>query len=187
MKRIIPLCMICAAVLFASCQQQTVSQENKTENNMKDWKTELTEKLPLMGHRNWIVVTDMAYPLQTKPGIITLMAEETYAEVIGLVNTMIQDAPHVFAHIYQDQEQQSLSEALAPGWDDYKSSLSKVPGLENVTYVPHEELILRLDEVSQLYQVIIIKTRLTIPYTSTFFELDCNYWDAEREGAIRKM
>lgn len=29
-----------------------------------DWQSKLQEKLPLLGHRNWIVITDMAYPLQ---------------------------------------------------------------------------------------------------------------------------
>lgn len=57
---------------------------------------------------------------------------------------------------------------------------------DEVTLVPHEELIVRLDKVSSLCRVVIIKTPLTLPYTSTFFELDCGYWDAEREAAIRR-
>ena len=57
---------------------------------------------------------------------------------------------------------------------------------DEVTLVPHEELIRRLDKVSSLCRVVIIKTPLTLPYTSTFFELDCGYWDAEREAAIRR-
>ena len=99
---------------------------------------------------------------------------------------MIEEAPHVFAHIYQDQEQQALSEELAPGWDEYKARMSQALDLSNVRWMPHEELIARLDEVSRLCQVVIIKTSLTIPYTSTFFELDCGYWDGERERKIRE-
>ena len=99
---------------------------------------------------------------------------------------MIKKAPHIFAHVYQDKEQLALSEDLAKGWNAYKEQLGKVLDQKEVTYLPHEELILKLNEISKLYQVIIIKTSLTIPYTSTFFELDCNYWDAEREAAIRK-
>ena len=74
----------------------------------------MEELLPLMGHRNWIVVTDMAYPLQTNPGITTLFASDDYAKVVGTVSDMIIRAPHVFAHVYQDQEQQALSEELVP-------------------------------------------------------------------------
>ncbi len=170
--------------LIAGCSPVPQHQE-KCEKKM-NWKETLTEQMPLLGHRNWIVVTDMAYPLQTNPGITTLFAPEPYEEVIKTVDDMIKEAPHVFAHIYQDQEQQVLSEELAPGWDDYKAKLSQTLDLSNVQFMPHEELILRLDEVSRLCQVLIIKTSLTIPYTSTFFELDCGYWDGEREARIRK-
>jgi hypothetical protein len=58
---------------------------------------------------------------------------------------------------------------------------------DNRTFVQHEELIDRLDEVSRKFNVIILKSTLTVPYTSTFFELDCNYWDSTREEALRKQ
>jgi hypothetical protein len=32
---------------------------------------------------------------------------------------------------------------------------------------------------------LIIKTELTIPYTSVFFELECGYWNAEAEERLR--
>ena len=150
------------------------------------WEEVLAEQMPLLGHRNWIVVTDMAYPLQTNPGITTLFADAPYADVIARVKSMIDEAPHVFAHIYQDSEQGRLCEDLVPGWDDYRASVSKVLGKDEVKSVPHEELIRRLDEVSSLCRVIVIKTPLTLPYTSTFFELDCGYWDSVREEAIRR-
>ncbi|MBQ7180369.1 MAG: hypothetical protein IJR87_03655 [Bacteroidaceae bacterium] len=153
---------------------------------MENWKTVLKEKLPLLGHRNWIVVTDMAYPLQTKPGITTLFAEEPFQEVVSCVSGQIAQAPHVFAHVYLDVEQQAMSEQLAPGWDAYCKGLYQTLDQNDVSFIPHEELIRRLDEVSQLYQVIIIKTNLTIPYSSAFFELDCAYWDADREKTIRQ-
>ena len=159
---------------------------SNTKQNSQPWAQQLEELLPLLGHRNWIVVTDMAYPLQTNPGITTLFAPEGYEQVVETVSSMIRRAPHVFAHVYQDQEQQRLSEQLAPGWDDYKASISKALADDEVTLVPHEELIVRLDKVSSLCRVVIIKTPLTLPYTSTFFELDCGYWDAEREAAIRR-
>ncbi len=41
-------------------------------------------------------------------------------------------------------------------------------------------------EVSSLCRVVIIKTPLTLPYTSTFFNLDCGYWDTDREAKIRQ-
>ena len=37
-----------------------------------DWRSRLTQELPLLGHRNWIAVVDSAYPLQTSAGIETI-------------------------------------------------------------------------------------------------------------------
>ena len=153
---------------------------------MNHWKEILKEKLPLMGHRNWIVVTDMAYPLQTNPGIQTLFSDEPYEQTVAQVSALIDKAPHVFAHVYLDSEQQQMSESLSKGWNDFQQRLGEALPLDKVVYVPHEELIVKLDEVSKLFQVIIIKTPLVLPYSSTFFELDCGYWDADREAVLRK-
>ena len=153
---------------------------------MNDWKNILKEKMSLLGHRNWIVVTDMAYPLQTNPGILTLYSDEPYEKTVAQVAKTVEEAPHVFAHIYLDSEQKKMSESLCKGWDDFQQRLGQSLNLDDVKYILHEDLILKLDQISKLYQVVIIKTPLTLPYTSTFFELDCGYWDAEREAQLRK-
>lgn len=182
-------CLLClgACLALPACHQPVHhAEQEKPVADASGWKAELQEKLPLLGHRNWIVVTDMAYPLQTQAGITTLYAREPYGQVVAGVAEMIGNAPHVFAHVYQDKEQLALSEELCPGWTKYKEELGRAVNLKEAVYLPHEELIQKLDSVSKLYQVVIIKTGLTIPYTSTFFELDCNYWDARREEAIRR-
>jgi hypothetical protein len=51
--------------------------------------------------------------------------------------------------------------------------------------MPHEEIISRLDEDSRMFNVLLLKTNLTIPYTSVFIQLDCGYWDAEKEKRLR--
>lgn len=154
---------------------------------MSNWKTILEEKLPLLGHRNWIVVTDMAYPMQSNPGVLTIFAKEPFNEVVGSVSRMIADAPHVFAHTYLDKEQHSMSETLCKGWETYQKNISSALDMSKVEFLLHEDLIRKLDEVSKLFNVVIIKTSLTIPYSSVFFELDCAYWDSTREAAIRKL
>jgi hypothetical protein len=47
-------------------------------------------------------------------------------------------------------------------------------------------MIARLDKASRVFNVVLLKSNLTIPYTTAFFELDCAYWDAPREAALRK-
>ena len=49
----------------------------------------------------------------------------------------------------------------------------------------HEQIIARLDESARLFRILIIKTAMTIPYTSIFFELECGYSSAETEERLR--
>jgi hypothetical protein len=148
------------------------------------WKDELKAEIPLLGHRNWIVVTDMAYPLQTQSGIKTVYTGEAYMDILNFVYSEIEKAPHIKAAIYQDKELLYLNERNATGIDVLREQMTNLLG-ERRSFVPHEDLIKRLDEVSRIFNVVILKSNLTVPYTSTFFELDCNYWDSEREQELR--
>ncbi|KAA6330032.1 hypothetical protein EZS27_021213 [termite gut metagenome] len=148
------------------------------------WKEELKEVIPLLGHRNWIVVTDMAYPLQTQPGIKTLYTDESYIDVLSFVFNAIEKEPHIKPLIFQDKELSYIEDKDAEGIELLRKQMQTLLG-NRVTPVPHEKLIIRLDEVSRMFNVIILKTNLTIPYTSTFFELDCSYWNSTKEEALQ--
>jgi hypothetical protein len=50
----------------------------------------------------------------------------------------------------------------------------------------HMEIIEKLDESAKLFNVLLFKTDLTLPYTSVFVELDCGYWDGDKEARLRK-
>jgi len=139
--------------------------------------------LPYLGHRNWIVIADMAYPSQSGQGITTLYADEPYADVLRKVKDMIDDAPHVFAHIYNDREILFVDEADSKGISQVREDIKAICGDES-TYVMHEKLISRLDEAGKLFNVVIIKTPLTNPYTTTFFELDCAYWGPAKQSVL---
>ena len=51
--------------------------------------------------------------------------------------------------------------------------------------LPHEELISRIDESAKVFDVLILKSTLTLPYTSVFLELGCGYWDDGAETRLR--
>jgi hypothetical protein len=168
-------------LLLAACCPSSTTVPDEAPS----WKDELKANLSLLGHRNWIVVTDMAYPLQTQPGIKTIYTNESYVDILGFVYSEIEKAPHIKATIYQDKELSYLDEKDVAGIDALRGEMKSLFG-EQVSPVPHEELIMRLDEVSRKFHVVILKSKLTIPYTSTFFELDCNYWDSMREKVLQK-
>jgi hypothetical protein len=55
-----------------------------------------------------------------------------------------------------------------------------------VSAVPHEEQIGRVDKAGATYRIIILKTTMTLPYTSVFIHLDCGYWTREAEKKLRE-
>lgn len=177
-NKILVALTIVIVTIMNSCQQPA-SEQSKT------WEVQLAEKMPLLGHRNWIVITDMAYPLQSGNGIVTLFADESYTEVLRKVKAQIDAAPHVFAHVYHDRELDFITEAMMPGVDSLRAEMAQICGSEAQS-VAHEDLLKRMDEAGKLYNIVIIKTPLTMAYTSTFFELDCAYWNGEKQDALNK-
>jgi hypothetical protein len=75
----------------------------------------------------------------------------------------------------------------AAGVSAYRQRLGKLFQNRPVSVLPHGQIISKLDQVGQTFQVLIIKTNLTIPYTSVFLELDCAYWSADAEGKLRAL
>lgn len=151
-----------------------------------EWELQLAKLLPLYGHRNWIVVADSAYPAQSKPGIDTVVSRAQQLEVTRKVLDAINASRHVRAAICLDKELDSVTEADAPGITRYRSQLGEMLKNAKKTSMPHEQIIGRLDEVSEVFRVLIIKTESAIPYTSVFFELGCAYWPAAAEERRRK-
>jgi D-ribose pyranose/furanose isomerase RbsD len=151
-----------------------------------DLKRQLKALLPLFGHRNWIVIADSAYPAQSRPGIETIVSGASQIEVARGVLGAIAASKHVRANIYLDQELQFVEERDAPGVSRYRTQLAELLKPARTTTLPHEQIIAKLDQTAQVFRVLIIKTGLTIPYTSIFFELDCGYWSAEAEQRLRR-
>ena len=152
----------------------------------KSWKSTLTEDLPRLGHRNFVVVADSAYPLQSAPGIKTVYADANHIEVLKHVLAEVQAAPHVNPIVYMDAELKSIQEGDAPGISAIRSQLKDAVKGTDVNELPHMKIIKKLDESSKLFNVLLFKTDLTLPYTSVFIELDCGYWDADKEARLRK-
>lgn len=149
------------------------------------WQTKLKKELPLLGHRNWIVIADSAYPWQTAPGIETIDTGSTQLEVVHAVFDALDKVQHVRPIIYLDAEMPHVPEADAPDITAYRDGLTKLLGQREAQSLPHEKIIAKLDEAGKTFHVLLLKTNLTIPYTSVFLQLDCAYWNAEAEKRLR--
>lgn len=161
-------------------------EEAGQARNVPAWELELQQRLPLFGHRNWIVVADAAYPAQSNPGIETIVAGTDQLRALETVLERIAAYTHVRANIYIDQELEFLDENDAPGVGSYRRELGALLKGADTRRLPHEQIIAKLDECAKVFNVLILKTNLTLPYTSVFLELDCGYWSAEAEERLRK-
>lgn len=149
------------------------------------WQQRLNEALPLMGHRNWIVVVDSAYPLQSSPGVETIETSADQLAVLDYVLNAIKNSKHIRPLVYTDAELRYVPENKAPGVDQYRKALQlRLAGIP-VGSVLHQKLIDQLNALGKDFHVLILKTTITVPYTSVFLQLDCKYWSAEDEAALR--
>ena len=153
---------------------------------MLNWQQILEERLAVFGHRNWIVVADSAYPAHSLAGIETVPTNRNHWAVLEAVLAELTISKHVKPVVYTDQELQSVPETDAPGISEYRDKLADLLKGVPVHQLPHDEIIARLDEAGKTFRVLILKTDLTIPYTSVFMELDCGYWSSEAETRLRE-
>src|ERR1035438_2739260 len=68
------------------------------------WQAKVAQELPLLGHRNWILIVDSAYPLQVAPGVETVDTRAPLTAVLPYVLGEIENSEHVRPDIYMDAE-----------------------------------------------------------------------------------
>jgi hypothetical protein len=150
-----------------------------------DWKARVAETMPLLGHRNWILIVDSAYPLQSSPGVETIETNATHLDVLRYVLGSINSSIHVRPLIYMDAELPFVSDDDAPGASAYRDQVQRILPDYTVESIPHERVINQIDETSKEFHVLVLKTTMTVPYSSVFIRLDCKYWSADAEKRMR--
>ena len=145
--------LACSIVALATLTVPAAAQQQH------DWQSHLADRLAQYGHRNWIVVADAAYPVQTSPGIETIVV---------------------------DAELPLVEERDARGITSYRAKLKKLLGKRETQSLAHEQIIDKLDKAGDKFRVLILKTNTLLPYSSVFMQLDCGYWDASAEKRLRE-
>jgi hypothetical protein len=153
--------------------------------NPPEWQTKLTESMPLLGHRNWILIVDSAYPLQAASGIETIETNASQLDVLRHVLGAIDRSIHVRPVISMDAELAFLSEEDAPGVSTYRSEINDLLRGYPVESLAHDRVIANIEEASKHFNILVLKTNMTVPYTSVFIRLDCKYWSDDAEKRLR--
>lgn len=157
-----------------------------SSNSEVSWRDILKRQLPLLGHRNWIVVADSAYPWQTSPGVETIDTGADQVEVVKAALEAFTKVSHVRPEILMDAELPFVAEADAKGVTTYRTQITHALQGHGVKSLPHEQIIHELDEAGKTFHVLLLKTKMTIPYTSVFMRLNCGYWSDEAEARLRQ-
>ena len=172
-----------AVGMLMSLQGQVFARSARVSS--ASWKQVLADRLPLYGHRNWICIMDSAYPAQVSPGVETVVSGANQLEVVKAVLKAIHHSIHVRPIIYLDKELKFVPEKDAPGVTAYRRDLGRLLAGNVISTKLHEQLISNLNDEGKTFKVLIIKTNLTIPYTSVFIRLNCKYWPDSAEQRLR--
>jgi len=159
----------------------------RTENDLTDkWKTQLNLQLQLLGHRNWILVVDKAFPAQNAAGIVTINTGESLLPVLQYTLDQINSSTHVKPLIFTDKELNYISVAQVPEIEKFKTKLFEMIPKEQAQIMLHDSVFVKIAKASELFRIVVLKTEQVIPYSSVFLQLDCKYWPAENEKQLRE-
>jgi hypothetical protein len=171
--------------LFAVILLAALAPAQTTSRTLPVWRTKLADAMPLLGHRNWILVVDSAYPLQVSPGVETVETNDSQIEVVRTVLGAIERSPQVRPVVFMDAELPFITDEDAPGVTTYRTEVMPLLADYPIEQEPHEKIIADVDEAGKTFHVLVLKTNMTIPYTSVFIRLDCKYWTADQEKSLR--
>jgi len=162
-----------------------VSCINKTTGTISDnWKTELNQQLPILGHRNWILIVDKAFPVQNSEGIITINTGEKLLPVLKYTLNKLNQSTHVKPNIFIDKELGFITSTQVSDIKQYRDSMKFALTNFNVGTLKHDSVFLKIDEAAKLFRIIVLKTEEVIPYSSVYIQLDCRYWDTKMQQEL---
>lgn len=154
---------------------------------MNTWQDQFRTALPRLGHRNWIIVADAAYPQQSGAGVEVVVADAPLDDALRYVLRAIEESGHVAPKILLDRELGFLTDDLCPGVNALREVIRFETSSFSVSEADHEVILEKLNMDSVNYSVLVLKTNAQIPYTSVFLQLECGYWDKDRESILRSM
>jgi len=174
----------CFGLLIGSCQAPLSQSTEKTAVKDSSWQNQMEATLPLLGHRNWILIVDKAYPAPSSANVTIINTAQDLSEVVQQMDSLLKTQDHIRPIVYQDEELANIDEQLVPGVDTFKKKIGTIFG-SDIHVIPHASVFKKIDDASKLFNIVILKTASVLPYTSLFIELDCKYWDADKEQELR--
>lgn len=150
------------------------------------WKQQLASALQVYGHRNWVIITDAAYPQHAHNGVTTVTVEADLLNVVDHVLSSIKGSQHLSSNVYIDEELEFVDECDVPDIEEFSRRLMSLFGAQGFKRYPHEEIIDLVVNAAEHFSILVLKTQTLKAYSSVFIELGCGYWAEEAEQRMRE-
>ena len=149
------------------------------------WHHAVDRQAAQLGYRNWIVVAESSFPAQSRPGVRQVVAPVEVPEALDYVFRALEQTEDVRPRVYLTRELRAVENDFAPGIDEFRKRLKASLHGHETTELDQQSLLTLLEDANRSYDVLVIRTRTALPYSSVFLELQPGYWDAESESRLR--
>jgi len=170
------LCFCCWASLVGCVDQQA----------SRPWLGTIRSELGYLGARNWVVIGEAAFPIQSRQGVRVIQLDADIPDVLEGIEDVIEEKHHVKPRVYVTAELESVPYDYAPGVRAHKKRMNEALHGREPMRLDNDMLMRLLNDTSKTYRVLVIKTRTALPYSTVFIELGSGYWDAESESVLRQ-
>jgi L-fucose mutarotase/ribose pyranase (RbsD/FucU family) len=167
-----------AGLFFASCAGPAAPVEPA-------WKEPLRQNIHTLGYRNWVVIADASFPAHSRRGVRVTFIDAEIPEVADAVLQILEETETLQPRVYVPREMRQIENQYAPGIEEFRPKLETALHGRIATELEQSSLMTLLEDATRTFDVLVIKTRTALPYTSVFLELQHGYWDGEAEMILR--
>ena len=151
-----------------------------------NWKFAVNRQTEQLGYRNWIVIAEASFPAHSRTGVRQVTAPVEIPEALDHVLLSLERTENLRPNIYLTRELRSVENDFAPGIDETRKRIHKALHGHEPTELDQQSLLTLLEDANRSFDVLVIRTRSALPYTSVFIELHPGYWDAGSESRLRE-
>jgi len=150
------------------------------------WRQQIRSRIAHLGARNWIVVAEASFPAHSRKGVEQTVSTREIPATLDEVLRALETTERVEPRIFTARELRYVDNNQAPGIDEFRVGMESALHGHSTTQIDYKSLLLLLEDVEQTFDVLVIRTPSTLPYTSVFIELRPGYWDADSESQLRR-
>jgi hypothetical protein len=149
------------------------------------WQTAVDQQAAQLGYRNWIIIAEASFPAQNRPGVRQVVADVDVPEALDYVLHALEQTENLRPQVYVTREIRSVENDFAPGVDELRKRTKNALHGRETTELDQQSLLTLMQDANRNFDVLVIRTRTALPYSSIFIELQPGYWDVDSETRLR--